>query len=221
MPNDFKGIMGKEVAGLPTWVWVVVVGAGIAAAYVVPRFLGSKGTNATATTGTGDASGASGLGLAVDPTTGLPYAVEGLVPGGGLAGGGNTTTPVTNPVTPPTTTTTTTTTGTSAFNPFKPILPQGTKVPANSGDIFTYQGQQYTIVAGPGGRIWGALGKMSLSQAQNTAIGPTTKVLLTAPASAYKPGAVAPPINYGQSPVYSGFYLPAWPGGTSQKRVFS
>jgi hypothetical protein len=210
MPNDFKGIMSKDVAGLPTWVWIIVVGAGIAAAYVVPKFLGSKGTGAPATTGTGDSTG-SGLGLAVDPTTGLPYAVEGLVPGGGLAGSGNTTTPVTTPVTPPTT---------STFNPFKPVLPQGTTVPAKSGDIFTYQGQQYTIAAGPDGRIWGALGKMSLSQAQNTPIGPTTKVLLTAPSSYYKPGAVAPPIDYGNSPVVAGVYLPAWPGGTQQKRIY-
>jgi hypothetical protein len=210
MPNDIKGIMGKEVAGLPTWVWVIVVGAGIAAAYIVPKFL-SKGTSAAATTGTGDSSG-SGLGLAVDPTTGLPYAVEGLVPGGGLAGGGNTTTPVTSPVTPPTTTT--------PFNPFAPVLPQGTTVPATSGNVFTYQGQQYTIVAGPGGRIWGALGKMSLAQAQNTPIGPSTKVLLTAPASYYTPGAVAPPISYGQSPIYAGFYEPLWPGGVTQKRVY-
>jgi hypothetical protein len=210
MPNDIKGIMGKEVAGLPTWVWVIVVGAGIAAAYIVPKFL-NKGTSAAATTGTGDSSG-SGLGLAVDPTTGLPYAVEGLVPGGGLAGGGNTTTPVTSPVTPPTTTT--------AFNPFTPVLPQGTTVPATSGNVFTYQGQQYTIVAGPGGRIWGALGKMSLAQAQNTPIGPGSKVLLTAPASYYKPGAVAPPIGYGQSPIYAGFYEPLWPGGVTQKRVY-
>jgi hypothetical protein len=213
MPNDIKGIMGKEVAGLPTWVWVIVVGAGIAAAYIVPKFL-NKGTTAPATTGTGDSSG-SGLGLAVDPTTGLPYAVEGLVPGGGLAGGGNTTTPVTNPVTPPTTTPVTT-----PFNPFKPVLPQGTKVPATPGSIFTYQGQQYTIVTGPGGRIWGALGKMSLSQAQNAPIAPNSKVLLTAPASYYKPGAVAPPISYGQSPIYAGFYEPLWPGGVTQKRIY-
>lgn len=216
MPTDFKGIMSKEVAGLPTWVWVIVVGAGIAAAYVIPKFL-NKGTTAPATTGTGDSSG-SGLGLAVDPTTGLPYAVEGLVPGGGLAGGGSTTTPVTNPVTPPTTSPAN---PTPKFDPFKPVLPQGTQVSAKSGDIFTYQGQQYTIVAGPGGRIWGALGKVSLAQAQNAPIGPTTKVLLTAPASYYKPGAVAYPIDYGKPPVYAGYYLPSWPGGTSQKRIFS
>lgn len=210
MPNDIKGIMSKEVAGLPTWVWVIVVGAGIAAAYIVPKFLGAKGTGQAATTGTGDSTG-SGLGLAIDPTTGLPYAVEGLVPAGGLAGGGNTTTPVTNPVTPPSGT---------AFNPFKPVLPQGTTVPATGGSIFTYSGQQYTIVPGPGGRIWGALGKMSYSQAQNTPIGPGSKVLLTAPASYYKPGAVAPPINIGQSPIYAGLYEPLWPGGVLQKRVY-
>jgi hypothetical protein len=215
MPNDFKGIMGKEVAGLPTWVWIIVVGAGIAAAYVVPKFLG-KNTTGAPTTGTGDASGASGLGLAVDPTSGLPYAVEGLVPGGGLVGSGNTTTPITNPVTPPTTTPVSTP---GPFNPRLPQLPQGVKVPAQMGAIFTYNGTTYTIVPGPNNIIYGAVGRMTAQQAQNTPIGPN-KYVLTAPASHYKPGDVAYPIDYGQPPVYSGFYNPSWPGGTTQRRLY-
>ena len=73
-----KGFMTKDLAGMPTWVWIVIVGAGIAAVYIIPKFFGSKSSSSTAT-GT---TPTTGLGLAIDPTTGLPYAVEGLVPSG-------------------------------------------------------------------------------------------------------------------------------------------
>lgn len=84
--SNVGNFLKQSTAGLPNWAWILVVGAGIAAAYFVPKFLGTQtGQANSATSGTG-------LGLAVDPTTGLPYAVEGLVPGGANAGGGNTTT---------------------------------------------------------------------------------------------------------------------------------
>jgi hypothetical protein len=71
--------LSQSTAGLPNWVWLLIVGGGILAAIYIPKLLpGAKTT--TDTSGTG-------LGLAIDPTTGLPYAVEGLVPSGGNAGG--------------------------------------------------------------------------------------------------------------------------------------
>jgi LysM repeat protein len=92
-------ILTKDTAGIPNWAWIAIIVAGIAAAYVVPKFLG----NTSSTTSSTDTSGSSGLGLAIDPTTGLPYAVEGLVPSGAYAGGGTTVTPVSTPgvATPP------------------------------------------------------------------------------------------------------------------------
>lgn len=78
---------GRDTAGLPNWAWVLIVGAGIAAAYIVPKLLGNAtGTSSQDAASTGTGTNASGLGLAIDPTTGLPYAVEGLVPSGGTAG---------------------------------------------------------------------------------------------------------------------------------------
>jgi hypothetical protein len=77
-----KGFMTKDLAGMPTWVWILIVGAGITAVYIIPKFFGTKSASQTTPT--------SGLGLAIDPTTGLPYAVEGLVPSGGTVGGNNT-----------------------------------------------------------------------------------------------------------------------------------
>lgn len=66
----------QETAGLPNWAWLLVIAAGIAAAVIIPRFIKGGGGSGT------DVSG-NGLGLAIDPTTGLPYAVEGLVNTGG------------------------------------------------------------------------------------------------------------------------------------------
>ncbi len=81
----------QSTAGLPNWAWILVIGAGIAAAIVIPKFIGKGGTASTTP------SSASGLGLAIDPTTGMPYAVEGLVPSGGVQ---NTSAPP-PPTTPP------------------------------------------------------------------------------------------------------------------------
>lgn len=87
---DFKELLSKDTAGLPNWAWVLVVGAGITAAVIIPKLLNGKNstgtTGTTATTGTDTGTAASGIGLATDPTTGLPYAVEGLVPSGGTSG---------------------------------------------------------------------------------------------------------------------------------------
>lgn len=69
--------LNAETAGLPNWAWLLVVAAGIAAAVFIPKIAG-KGIEKKQETEEG-----KGLGLAIDPTTGLPYAVEGLVPSGG------------------------------------------------------------------------------------------------------------------------------------------
>lgn len=88
--SGIQGFLGKDTAGLPNWGWLLIIVGGAAAAYFIPKFLGGQSPNATDQTATnaGTAqSNTNGIGLAVDPTTGLPYAVEGLSPSGGLAGG--------------------------------------------------------------------------------------------------------------------------------------
>ena len=86
------GFLMGETAGVPNWAWILVVAAGIVLAVIVPRVL-NKGNGGTATSAPGTSTdnlnsggGSSGLGLAIDPTTGLPYAVQGLVPSGGSSG---------------------------------------------------------------------------------------------------------------------------------------
>lgn len=91
--SNVGNFLKQSTAGLPNWAWILVVGAGIAAAYFVPKFLGSKTSQPGVT---------SGAVPTVDPATGLPY-----VPGGPYAGGGNTATGTTG--------TTTTTTGMNIF----------------------------------------------------------------------------------------------------------
>lgn len=86
MAEGIGGFLSSQTAGLPNWAWIGVVAAGLGAAYLFPKFFGGGATGATTTTD----QGAGGIGLAVDPTTGLPYAVEGLVPSGAFAGGGGT-----------------------------------------------------------------------------------------------------------------------------------
>lgn len=84
-----------------------------------------------------------------------------------------------NPLAPPPTSTN------NAFNPRAPALPFGTNVPSKLGDVFNFQGTNYTIVPGPNGIIYGAVGKMTPQQAQNTPLG-TGKYVLTAPISVYQ-----------------------------------
>lgn len=80
--EKLTGFLSKDTAGLPNWAWLLIVGAGLAVAYIGPKFFGSKSQQQQQTTGTDT----TGLGLAIDPTTGLPYAVEGLVPSGATVG---------------------------------------------------------------------------------------------------------------------------------------
>jgi hypothetical protein len=70
------GILKQTTAGLPNWAWLLIIAGGIAAAIILPKYMKPQSSS----------SSPSGLGLAIDPTNGLPYAVEGLVPGGGNAG---------------------------------------------------------------------------------------------------------------------------------------
>lgn len=188
--KNIGGFLKAQTGPLPNWAWIVVIVGGVAAAYIVPKFLAKNSTGAADATTTDAGTPNSGLGLAIDPTTGLPYAVEGLVPSGATVGTQSSYLPPT-PTTPAS--------DNLANNPFYPILPPNTSnIPSATGSYYQYGGQWYTIVSGPEGRIWGALGKMSAQQAMNTPIGPTTKRLLIEPASAYNP---------------------AWPGGTTQTRV--
>lgn len=89
-----KGFMTTDTAGMPNWVWLIVIVGGVAAAYFIPKLIGSKTSSSTTGANT------SGLGLAIDPTTGLPYAVEGLVPSGGVSGSGGSGTITPNPPPP-------------------------------------------------------------------------------------------------------------------------
>lgn len=72
--------LAQSTAGLPNWAWLLVIAGGITAAIFIPKLLPGAQSTSTAT------PSGSGLGLAVDPTTGLPYATEGLVPSGASAG---------------------------------------------------------------------------------------------------------------------------------------
>lgn len=194
------GILKAQTGPLPNWAWILVIGGGIAAAYFVPKFFGGQNAS-TSQTSTDQGTGNSGLGLAIDPTTGLPYAVEGLVPSGGTVAESSGVLPPTPTTTPPPATSTTTSTSTTdqSNNPFYPLLPPNTSnIPSTLGSYYQLNGQWYTIVPGPNGRIWGALGKLSAQQAQQAAISPTSKRLLIEPASAYSP---------------------AWPGNTTQARI--
>jgi hypothetical protein len=85
--------LNQSTAGLPNWAWILVVAGGILAAIYIPKLLPGSNTATNNSTGTG-------LGLAVDPTTGLPYAVEGLVPSGGTTGATTTLSPTTTTSTP-------------------------------------------------------------------------------------------------------------------------
>lgn len=196
--KSIGGLLKAQTGPLPNWAWLVVIVGGVAAAYLIPKFLNKNSTTQPDQTSTDAGTGNSGLGLAIDPTTGLPYAVEGLVPSGGVVStqpGILPPTPVTPP--PPTPPTTTTTTN-QANNPNYPLLPPNTSVPSRTGEYYQLNGQWYTIVAGPVGRIYGALGKLTAQQAMNAPIGITTKRLLIEPKSAYSP---------------------VWPGNTTQTRI--
>lgn len=82
--HGIKGFLTAETAGMPNWVWGVVVLVGVGLVFIVPRLRGSSGNTSQTSSSNGTPSG---VGMAIDPTTGLPYAVEGLVPSGAVAGG--------------------------------------------------------------------------------------------------------------------------------------
>lgn len=87
--SAISGFLEKETAGLPNWGWIAIIAAGIGVTYLGPKLFGNlTGTHGNSPTTSTDAGSTSGIGLAIDPTTGLPYAVEGLVPTGGLSGTG-------------------------------------------------------------------------------------------------------------------------------------
>jgi hypothetical protein len=81
------GFLKQSTAGLPNWAWILVVVGGVAAAYFIPKFFGG-GSGTSSQTATDQTNpNTTGLGMAIDPATGLPYAVEGLVPSGNPYGG--------------------------------------------------------------------------------------------------------------------------------------
>jgi hypothetical protein len=53
---DIKSLLSKEVAGFPVWVWGIIIGAGIAAAYFIPKLIG--GAASTDSSGTSPSGGA-------------------------------------------------------------------------------------------------------------------------------------------------------------------
>lgn len=63
---------------LPPWAYVAIIGGGIAAAFILPKFFGGTGNQTTPSNGNDTA--------AIDPNSGLPYPTSGY-PGGAFAGG--------------------------------------------------------------------------------------------------------------------------------------
>ena len=86
--EGIKRFLTNEFAGLPGWVWLLIVGAGALAAFIIPKFF--KGAGTSSQTASDSGTPAASTGLAIDPNTGLPYATEGMVPSGGLGGMDNT-----------------------------------------------------------------------------------------------------------------------------------
>lgn len=172
----------------------VFIGVGVVAAVAVLLYVRSQNSSsstpaqgATGASLTGGASGGGGGGIQTVPgpnSSSVPILPPGLNPifdsQGNLLGYQ----PITQGTLPTSTPTSTPTSNPVAFNPRAPQLPFGTNVPSKTGSLFTYNGTTYTTVAGPGGIIYGAVGRMSASQAQNTPIG-TGKYVLVAPKSAY------------------------------------
>jgi hypothetical protein len=70
------------LGSLPPWAYVAIIGGGIAAAVILPKFFGgSQNSNGNS----------SGITDAIDPNTGLPYPLSGY-PGGAFAGNAGQTT---------------------------------------------------------------------------------------------------------------------------------
>lgn len=73
------------LGSLPPWAYVAIIGGGVAAAFILPKFLGGQNSNASPTSASGNVTDA------IDPNTGLPYPLSGY-PGGALAGNNGQTT---------------------------------------------------------------------------------------------------------------------------------
>jgi hypothetical protein len=196
-----KGFMGKDLAGLPVWVWLLIVAGGVAVAFILPKFL-----NKSATPSVPD----SGLGLAVDPTTGLPYAVSGLVPSGGTVGTtqdvGTPTnnTPLGLPIIQPNPTINNTLT----INPGS--IPVGSRVWGGGGGRWwtDVNGTQYLINLPPNSSVeQGSQGRWWYTPPG----GQQTQLT----------GVSSPPAPIGDSNSHGGpmEVYPQWPGGTSQVRM--
>lgn len=215
MAEDGKGIGGflkGQTGPLPNWAWGLVIIGGIGLAYFLPKlFGGGRGTTGQTSTDTGT-SDQSGLGLAIDPTTGLPYAVEGLVPSGGTVAGTGTGSvqPPPIPPTPPTPSPTPQPPQpvpvNTAWTPLLNVWPRN--IPIAYGQHLSVGGVNYIIGPGGNGRIWGVpannpqAGK--LDTWNNVPIEPGQKQLL------YQPG------NTALRPLET---QPNWPGGITQTRI--
>jgi hypothetical protein len=65
-----EGFFGRLFAGLPIWVWLLIVGGGLLLAFVIlPRFTGKSGSSSSSATGTANDPN-------IDPNTGVPYNIE-------------------------------------------------------------------------------------------------------------------------------------------------
>ena len=78
--DKLKRFMGTQIGPLPMGIWLIIIGGVGVAVFVLPRFFG-HGTNQTS-----GGTGAAGSSTAIDPATGLPYAIQGFNPGGGTVG---------------------------------------------------------------------------------------------------------------------------------------
>lgn len=201
--DGIKSFLQKDTAGLPNWVWGLIVAAGIAAAYFVPKLINPSGSSSSSASGSTDTSGQQGLGLAIDPTTGLPYAVEGLVPSGAGAGsnGGNSTPPPPPP--PPTQT---------------PPPSTTQKVTITQAMKQAYGGHLLHDLAAAYGLTYD-----QLYNANKTLLGPDKnhakyKIgdVLTIPTSTSTTTTPVRPLGT-QAQVST--VTPAWPGGTTQQRI--
>lgn len=209
------GFLKGSTGPLPNWAWGVVIVGGIAIAYFLPKFFGGKGTGSQTSSNTGT-SDQSGLGLAIDPTTGLPYAVEGLVPSGGTvagtgSGGATPVPPVPTPIPTPEPIPTPgpiqpTEPKNTAWTPLLSVWPRN--IPVSYGQHITIGGITYVTGGGGSGRIWGVpIGNpasKTLAAWNNVPIEPGQKQLL------YQPGSPA------LMPLTT---QPTWPGGITQTRI--
>ena len=79
--EGLKKILSAQTAGLPNWAWLLIIGGGIAAAIIVPKFFKGFGGTSTDTTSTY-------TGTTATPSTDM----SGYTPySGGYGGGGGTT----------------------------------------------------------------------------------------------------------------------------------